>query len=387
VDVQDISEFKYSDKKIEQLLTHKLYSNAYGTVFIHTVFGILLVAILFGKVDSTLLMAWLVILVTNMVVRFSFIRTWLDASNEHRERRSMRNMALSTSLVSGVLWASTTGFLDFKVLPFESLALSLMVMSLAASAALYSAYFIPAFYLSVVPYIGSQFVYHLTQFTFESMVISLILMVFGVMLYGQANRLHRVHKKSIIQKLKNEFLIANMQETNLKLAEASNTDFLTKVLNRRSFDEALSKTWSEHKINQQPVCLIMCDIDKFKIFNDTFGHQVGDTVLARVADKIKEQIRPEDSLFRYGGEEFVIMLQNTVLDTGLVIAEGIRNNIMNDQIDIEGINQSLTVSLGVSAQIPVNGFNPDSLLKEADHMLFKSKHNGRNKVTPAFHHS
>lgn len=81
------------------------------------------------------------------------------------------------------------------------------------------------------------------------------------------------------------------------------------------------------------------------------------------------------------------MLQNTALDTGLVIAEGIRNNVMNDQIDIEGVNQSLTVSLGVGAQIPVNGFNPDSLLKEADHMLFKSKRNGRNKVTPVFHHS
>ncbi len=381
MNIQDISEFKYSDKKIEQLLTHKLYSNAYGTVFIHTVFGLLLVAILFGKVDSTLLMTWLVILAVNMGVRFSFIRTWLNASNEHREQRWMRNMALSTSLMSGILWASTVGFLDFKALPFESLGLSLMVMSLAASAAMYSAYFIPAFYLSVVPYIGSQFVYHLTQFTFESMVISLILMVFGMMLYGQANRLHRVHKQAIIQKFKNEFLIDNMQEANLKLAEASNTDFLTKTLNRRSFDKVLSKAWSEHKINQQPICLIMCDIDKFKSFNDTFGHQIGDTVLARVADNIKEQIRPEDSLFRYGGEEFVIVLHKTTLETGLVIAERIRNNVMNDQVDIEGVNQSVTVSLGVSAQIPVNGFNPDVLLNESDSMLFASKRNGRNRVT------
>ncbi len=381
MNAQVIAEFKYSDKKVEHLLTHKLYSHAYGTVFIHTVFGLLVAAILFGKVDSTLLFVWLGVLLANMLVRFSFIRTWLKASSAQRDKLWMRNMALSTSLMSGVLWAVTVGFLDFNTLPFESLALSLMVMSLAASAAMYSAFFIPAFYLSVVPYIGSHLAYHLMQFTFESMVISLILMVFGVMLYGQASRLHRMHKKSIIQKLNNEFLIANMQEANLRLEESSSTDFLTGVLNRRSFDKALNKAWSEHKIDQQPICLIMCDIDKFKNFNDTFGHQIGDAVLARVADNIKAQIRPEDSLFRYGGEEFAIVLHNTALDTGLVIAESIRDNVMNDQIDIKGVNQSVTVSLGVSAQIPVNGFNPDRLLNASDSMLFESKRNGRNRVT------
>ncbi len=383
MNVQDISEFKYSDKQVDLLLTHKLYANAYGTVFIHTVFGLLLSVILFSKVDPILLFVWLAVLLTNMLVRFLFIKTWLNATGESREKLWMRNMALGTSLMSGVLWASSIGFLDFKALPLESLSLSLMVMSLAASAAMFSAFFLPAFFLSVVPYLGSQFVYHLTQWSLESIIISLIIIVFGGMLYGQASRLHRTHKKSIIQTLKNEFLITNMQTANQKLAESSRTDFLTNVLNRRSFDEALNRTWNEHKMHQQSICLIMCDIDLFKDFNDSFGHQVGDRVLVRVAANIQQQLRPNDFLFRYGGEEFTILLHNTALDEGVLIAETIRHKVMNDAIDIAGIKKCITLSLGVSADIPTDGCVADSLLKEADHMLFVSKRTGRNKVTSA----
>jgi diguanylate cyclase (GGDEF)-like protein len=338
-------------------------------------------AILFSKVDSTLLGVWLGVLLANMLVRVTFIRVWLNASSAQREKQWMTNMALGTSLISGILWAYSVVFLDFQTLPFESFALSLMVMSLAASAAMYSAFFIPAFYLSVVPYIGSHFVYHLMQFSFVSMMISLILLVFGGMLYDQANRLHRTHKQSIIKTLKNEFLIANLQKANLKLEETSTTDFLTRVFNRRSFDQALNKAWDLHKKNQQPISLIMCDIDNFKEFNDTFGHQIGDEVLVRVANNIQQQIRPEDALFRYGGEEFAITLYNTTLDVALDIAERIRLNIMSDPIEIEGGNQFLTLSLGVSSQVPANEFSPGSLLNESDHMLFESKRNGRNRVT------
>lgn len=377
----EIPEFKYSDKKVDQLLTDYLYSHAYGTVFIHTVFGLLVAATFFGKVDSTLLGLWLGVLLVNMLVRFTFIRIWLNATTVQRNKSWMRNMALGTSLTSGVLWAASVVFLDFHNLPFESLALSLMVMSLAASAAMYSAFFIPAFYLSVVPYIGSYLIYNLLQFSFVSMIISIVLMVFGVMLYGQVNRLHQTHKQNIIQTLKNEFLISNLKEANLKLEETSTTDFLTKVLNRRSFDEILNKAWDVHKKNQQPISLIMCDIDNFKDFNDTFGHKIGDEVLVRVANNIKQQIRPEDALFRYGGEEFVITLHNTNLDEALIIAERIRNNIMNDQIEIDGGEQSITLSLGVSSKVPVNGFSASDLLHESDNMLFESKRNGRNRVT------
>jgi diguanylate cyclase (GGDEF)-like protein len=381
VNTLEIPEFKYSDKKVDQLLIHRLYSHAYGTVFIHTVFGLLVTAILFSKVDSTLLGVWLGVLLANMLVRVTFIRIWLKASSVQREKQWMRSMALGTPLVSGVLWAISIVFLDFQTLPFESLALTVMVMALAASAALYSALFIPVFYLSVVPYVGSHLVYHLMQFSFESMIISIVLMVLGVMLYGQANRLHCMHKQSIIQTLKNEFLIANLQEANLKLEETSTTDFLTSVFNRRSFDQALNKAWDLHKKNQQPICLIMCDIDNFKDFNDTFGHQIGDEVLVRVANNIQQQIRPEDALFRYGGEEFAITLYNTTLDVALDIAERIRHNIMSDPIEIEGGHQFLTLSLGVSSQVPANEFSPGSLLNESDHMLFESKRNGRNRVT------
>ena len=126
---------------------------------------------------------------------------------------------------------------------------------------------------------------------------------------------------------------------------------------------------------------ILIDIDFFKRINDNYGHQAGDLVLQSVSQRIAKELRVYDCLARYGGEEFVIMLRATALDNALVLAERLRKVIENHLISYESHTIPLTVSIGVSTLDPDHVATAEDLLKEADMHLYRSKENGRNKVS------
>jgi len=159
-------------------------------------------------------------------------------------------------------------------------------------------------------------------------------------------------------------------------------DQLTGLANRRNFDETLDRQFSLAKRNKRPLSLIICDIDFFKIYNDTYGHQKGDRCLARVAHVIGEvPVRPTDKACRYGGEEFTLVLPDTDLQGGLLVAEKLKQAIIDKKIKHEGstVAPYVTLSLGLSTytgQVE----QPEKLLKEADDALYRAKENGRNRV-------
>lgn len=374
----------YSKQEIDRRLAYELYSNAMGTVYSHGVFGTLLVMLFYSKVSTLFLILWGLILFVNVAVRMRFIIFWLKASEEERQKPWMTRMALITSLINGILWASTVFFLDFEVLPFESLAASLMVFGLASGAAVYAAYFIPAFYLSVVPYLGSYIIYHLFQMTYESGLIAGILSVFALMLYQQAVQLSKAHRNNIVKKLENQWLIEKLKSTNQTLEIASYTDFLTGTYNRRYFDDSLKQVWQEHLKLNQPFCLIMGDIDGFKLFNDLYGHHCGDEVLKQVAQFIKSHIRPTDILSRYGGEEFVVVLPQVDASHGQDLAERLRSSIEATVFSVDGVNHTIKMSFGVIDAIPEEETGYEAMLAQADKLLYQSKTEGRNRVTVLF---
>lgn len=166
-----------------------------------------------------------------------------------------------------------------------------------------------------------------------------------------------------------------------RLSRDSRTDPLTGVGNRRSFDEALTQLTREAKSNNTPLCLIMADIDFFKVFNDTHGHPLGDKVLRSVAIEIEQCVKGRDRLARYGGEEFAILLPATPLPGAILLAESIRAIIEVLRVrDFDGNEvEPVTLSLGVSQLRP----EEDSLqfLNRADDCLYLSKQNGRNCVS------
>ncbi len=161
----------------------------------------------------------------------------------------------------------------------------------------------------------------------------------------------------------------------------SRTDALTNIGNRKYFNEQLEELMEKYKSEHQEFCLIICDIDYFKKFNDTFGHQVGDQVLKVVAHVIKNEAQDVGFPARYGGEEFAILLPNTGTDGGAIIAEMIRKIISQRTIKnrATGVNfGKITMSFGIAT---IHGNEPASdLIERADEALYLAKQNGRNRV-------
>lgn len=174
----------------------------------------------------------------------------------------------------------------------------------------------------------------------------------------------------------------NLIEANKKLEKFAFYDKLTGLANRRNFDETLIEQFNFAKRNKIILSLIICDIDFFKIYNDTYGHQMGDDCLAAVAKVIGSiPARPTDKVCRYGGEEFTLILPSTDLQGGILVAEKIRQAIFDQNIQHEGskIASCVTLSLGVATytgQVKTG----DKLLKAADDALYRAKQNGRNRV-------
>lgn len=172
-----------------------------------------------------------------------------------------------------------------------------------------------------------------------------------------------------------------LKAANIKLEQISIIDGLTSIENRRAFDIAYNRAWKLSLREGMPLALIMIDIDRFKIFNDTYGHLAGDQALIRIAEVIKGVIkRPGDLAARYGGEEFVVMLTNTTAEGAAVVAEEIRRRVEELGIENEKIKGVITVSLGVASIVPAERMEPDELIGTADRALYKAKEDGRNKV-------
>lgn len=164
-----------------------------------------------------------------------------------------------------------------------------------------------------------------------------------------------------------------------KTQAAAIRDELTGLYNRRYFNERLFGELERGKRYGGAVSLISCDIDYFKFVNDTYGHLVGDRVLAWLGAFLRNRLRKSDVIARYGGEEFMILLMNTSKDQGWKTAENIRRHIAETEIAQDEIRLKITASFGV-ASLGGNGESVEDLLHKADMALYKAKLSGRNKV-------
>lgn len=177
-----------------------------------------------------------------------------------------------------------------------------------------------------------------------------------------------------------------LEEANSKLEFLSNTDGLTGIANRRSFDQALSVEWMRAQRSNSPLSLILLDVDHFKRYNDHYGHLAGDDCLRAIARVLAMGgQRATDITARFGGEEFVVLLPNTSPRGALEIAKRIRHEVMALSLPHVGTPTGIvTVSLGVACQAPSLRHASDALLQEADSALYRAKQSGRNCVRSDF---
>lgn len=176
---------------------------------------------------------------------------------------------------------------------------------------------------------------------------------------------------------------AALQTANQELQRLAHSDSLTHVANRRRFDEYLNQEWQRMVRESQPLGLILCDVDFFKTYNDTYGHQIGDECLCKVADAICNAAkRAIDLVARYGGEEFAVILPNTPKMGALQVAQEIQHRVRQLHMvhETSQVNPFVTLSLGISVMVPMIGKEPTELIAAADRALYKAKLEGRNRI-------
>lgn len=168
-----------------------------------------------------------------------------------------------------------------------------------------------------------------------------------------------------------------------KLKKMVYHDPLTGAYNRQMFQQRIAQEIAHSHRHDQPLSLLMIDIDHFKLINDTLGHLIGDKVLKELSDLLCKTVRTDDYLARFGGEEFVVIAPDTTIETAFVLAERIRATVAAHKFDIGGADtRRLTISIGV-ATLNNKEMTADDLIRNADDALYAAKESGRNRVCRA----
>jgi len=167
------------------------------------------------------------------------------------------------------------------------------------------------------------------------------------------------------------------------LQRLSSLDGLTEIANRRKFDEHINKEWKRALRAGHPLSVIMFDIDFFKDYNDTYGHQMGDECLKKIAGSLSSKLRrPGDLIARYGGEEFVVILPETEANDAVSVAESLRTTVeaLGISHSSSSVSEVVTISLGGATLIPHLDSSPEQLIRASDRALYQAKNDGRNRI-------
>lgn len=196
-------------------------------------------------------------------------------------------------------------------------------------------------------------------------------------IYDEAGRL-----LAVVETLRD---ITEHHNAQTELEKLANRDGLTGVANRRSFDEKLVNEWKRDRRDQKALSLLMIDVDHFKRYNDSYGHQAGDRCLQQIAAALEEVVhRPGDLVARYGGEEFAVILTSTDSSGACDVAQRILDRVAALAIPHSGDEGGrVSLSIGVATVRPTNDLEPATLISSADDALYRAKHEGRNRFVAA----
>jgi diguanylate cyclase (GGDEF)-like protein len=213
----------------------------------------------------------------------------------------------------------------------------------------------------------------LNQLTLLLFLVGIFLSIIISLLLDKSIRNHQLLKASETA----------LQLANQELQQLANLDGLTQIANRRCFEQFLLAEWQRGIQEQFALTLILCDVDYFKSFNDTYGHLAGDECLYQIAQAIRRTVRqPEGLVARYGGEEFAVVLPNMNIEAGLCVARAIQEEVRSLQIEHAGssISSHISISLGVSSVLPSLTTVASTLIELSDRKLYTAKQQGRNQI-------
>jgi diguanylate cyclase (GGDEF)-like protein len=313
---------------------------------------------------------WFITITTLQLLRYYFS---LKAYTE--QSKYFQKLFFSTDTVATLCWLSyplifgwnieehnenlLRGFLIYTIFVFYSFALRLHLNSLVfISFTVNTVILLYALSYKTIP---DQFIWPISLFIIFGFI--------SILYFGRYGFIHACENYELLSE--NQELIKKMDHMIIQ-------DELTQLPNRRFFNTEIEKLLESFKIKKEAFSFAMIDIDKFKTINDIHGHDAGDIVLYNFGQFILSEIRENDILIRYGGEEFILILPNTSLKDAVVILERIRKNCVDNKIFIDDLPLNLSISIGVTDAGP--GDTKITLLKRADLALYQAKNNGRNQL-------
>lgn len=344
--------------------------------------------IMFWKVaDHAMLGLWLGVHVVISLIRLAatvkFTRSHIVG---YRALEQWGRAYVVGTFISGLIWGSLSMFFSPAwPAPYQVTLFAVYTGITAGAFNTNSSLFVafPAFYL---PPVGCL-VYVMSRQPAEGFfALATLFMIYVVLMYVSALKFHTRLAHSLEVCFENERLAEQLAQSNQKLMSLADTDELTGISNRRSMDRCLRREWNRLFRAKRPLSLLFIDLDFFKQYNDTYGHDGGDQCLIQVARILRNHSqRPYDMAARFGGEEFAVILPETSEEDALKIAETILADLENLQIPHSGseVAKHVTLSVGVATIVPNQPDSDDFLRLSADRALYQAKKMGRKRVVKA----
>ena len=405
-------------KKIKAKRLNILYGQSYSILYLSTLLAVSMTIVFRNHLSSASIIAWLLIFFSVTGIRLYRSHAFSNSENTSSNVDYWFSWHLFGVTISGVIWGCFILLLaQSSDIAYLSLATMCAAGLCASAATAYSASLVSflVFSIPLLSPIGGFLVLseHPTAITMGFFVFLFLITIIAI-----SYQLNKSMTSSLGLQIEKEDLLAalesekqqvidtnktlkndiqkkiqieakllyekkNAEEISNKLRALSTQDGLTGINNRRRFDEALYNEWYRAARLSTPLSLIICDIDKFKEYNDTYGHLAGDKCLTRIAHLIDDSARRAgDMAARFGGEEFVIILPDTESSNAQDIAEQLRRAILDLEIPHESssVTDIITASFGVFTTLPEKDLFPETMIEFADKALYQAKDQGRNKV-------
>jgi diguanylate cyclase (GGDEF)-like protein len=334
------------------------------------------------RIDSQVLLTWASALLVVVTLRGWVAKTY-DSKPERRSPSQWRALFVASSFLQGATWCSF-GVYGHSVLPIEDLTVLIIILTgLTGGAVAGASFSMRSFLAFAIPTLLPLGILLGVDNDSDTQVVGFLMCAFFLVTLRQVFTMHHIFRDSINVSLALEASNVRSEKLAEELYAMSTMDALTQVSNRRGFDTLLDAEWQRGQRSESPLAIMIVDVDHFKHFNDSLGHQAGDECLQEIAEELRACARrASDKAARYGGEEFAMILPNTRLEDAITMAKGLCAKIVKRDIQYShrGQMQSVTVSIGVHSVTPSRFKAVADLVKCADEALYRAKANGRNRV-------
>lgn len=374
-------------QKLDYQLLDSLVKQTPLVVAGHVTVAAINIGLFWNKVSLAFVLGWAAFVLVTVVSRWA-MKIHYQRQGQLRSPGYWRRLFAVSSLMLGLVWC-VWGLYVGSAIEFGGVGLSILVITaagLVSGAVASTSSSLISYVLFTVPTLLPLSVAMLLLDETQVQGIGVLTVWFFIITLRQVLQIHSVLKQSITNSLELETSKEQTERLAKELYQQSTMDALTSITNRRGFNEALSAEWLRARRSDTPLTLLMIDVDCFKPFNDNLGHLAGDECLQHLASTLRSQIkRAGETIARFGGEEFAVLLPNTTAEEGAGVAEKIRESILELKIPHPASDVSVwvTVSVGVCCVSPDQREGSQKLIELADQALYRAKAEGRNCVRQA----